>query len=143
MHSDLCPSESAVVAVVDDDPSVASALGQWLGMLGVPAAVFHEGISLLSAIKFRPDGQGLDIASGQVQGAFLGVVIDLNLPHINGFEVARRLLRLAPELRIVVITAANIERMELFGGVPDGVICLDKPFTLEQIEAALFGPAHT
>lgn len=130
----------SVVAVVDDDTSVASALQQWLGMLDIPAVVFHEGASLLRAVKPAQGGLGLAVSEAGVQGVLRAAVVDLNLPGMNGFEVAQRLKAMAPGLRIVVITAANAESLEMFGGAPEGVCCLDKPFTLEQIEAALLAP---
>lgn len=131
---------AGLIAVVDDDLSVASALHQWLDILSVPSRIFHHGDTLLQALAPLGEGWGLADTPGAPVLALRAAIIDLNLPGMNGFEVARRLVAKLPTLNVVVITAAHADTQQVFGGPPAGVTCLDKPFTLEQIESVLFGP---
>ena len=135
------PADASLIAVVDDDPSVASAIQQWLGMLSIPSVAYHDADSLLRALGLLSVAQRGTPVDPQAQKGWLrAAVIDLNLPGMNGFELSRRLQQALPGIRIVVITAANAEILQMFGGPPEGVVCLDKPFTLDAIERALLGP---
>ena len=126
-----------VVAVVDDDEGIAQALQSWLTMMSVQARSFHDGFSLLSALQPESDGTWSLREGGQRLST---VIVDLNLPGLSGFEVARRLLAHAPKLNVVVITAATEEGMDTMGGVPHGVSLLGKPFNLSELEAWLKPP---
>ncbi|WP_416559002.1 response regulator transcription factor [Limnohabitans sp. yimb22184] len=125
-----------VVAVVDDDAGIALALQNWLELMQVRVRAFQDGREFLSALEstskgwhFQSDGQPL-----------AALVIDLNLPGLSGFEVARRLQALTPNLCIVVITAASDVNMDMLGGVPPGVVCVGKPFNLAELECWLKPP---
>ena len=79
------------VLVVDDNPDAATALGALLTSLGHETRIVHDGVRALEeAPAFRPDI----------------VLLDIGMPGIDGFEVARRLraLRQEPEPRIVAVT---------------------------------------
>jgi CheY-like chemotaxis protein len=128
---------SGVVAVVDDDPGVALALQTWLNHLSIPVQTFGEGSALLESLQTAQQGWQFCGASGAAGQPLIGLVIDLNLPGPNGFQIARQLLDHAPGLPVVVITAAGDDSQRLLGGVPPGVTCLSKPFDLDVLEAAL------
>lgn len=145
----VVPAVDGIVAVVDDDEGIEQALHTWLSMLGVDARSFHDGPSLLSALEPGPTGWVFRAAAlsesphglqpqGQTPRQLEAVVIDLNLPGPNGFEVARQLRAHAPTLPVVVITAAAQDTLSMLGGVPPGVTCMGKPFDLEALEAVLF-----
>lgn len=124
------------VAVVDDDVGIAQALQSWLELIQVQVHAFQDGREFLSALEATPQGWCFQ-SDGQVLAA---LVIDLNLPGLNGFEVARRLQALTSNLCIVVITAASDVNMDMLGGVPPGVVCVGKPFNLVELECCLKPP---
>ena len=126
-----------VVAVVDDDEGIASALRSWLQLMSVKVRTFDHGQSLLNALQASPGGIWTFRATDQVLST---AILDLNLPGLSGFEVARRLHAHAPKLNIVVITAASGETMEMLGGIPPGISLVGKPFNLSELEVWLKPP---
>ena len=67
------------------------------------------------------------------------IVLDITMPKLNGWEVARR-LRAAPETAsIKLLMLSGMGGVVLGAGLPvlGGDIGLDKPFELEELEAAL------
>jgi PAS domain S-box-containing protein len=79
------------VLVVDDNVDAAATLQILLRSLGHETKVVHDGIeAVLLAAEFAPDI----------------VLLDIGLPGLDGYEVARRLRALYPErpLRIIAIT---------------------------------------
>jgi CheY-like chemotaxis protein len=64
------------VLVVDDNRDAAESLGLLLGLLGAEVHVAHDGPGALEA--FRAHGPSL-------------VLLDLGMPGMDGYEVARRL----------------------------------------------------
>lgn len=131
---DLDVQIPGVVAVVDDDVGIAQALHSWFTLISVPVQFFQDGQALLAALEQGPAQNWVLRDSGQ---PLIRVVVDLNLPGISGFEVARRLLAHAPApgLNVVVMTAASEENMQALGGVPAGVSVMRKPFNLSELES--------
>ena len=85
------PAAAQRVLVVDDNADAALTLELLLRSLGHETHVVHDGNTALEAARrFQPDV----------------VLLDIGLPGIDGYEVARRLRRLGQEraLRIVAVT---------------------------------------
>ena len=78
------------VLVVDDNADAALTLELLLRSLGHETLVCYDGLAALDAIDgFRPDV----------------VLLDIGLPGLNGYEVAKRMRsRMGPRVRIVAIT---------------------------------------
>ena len=78
------------VLLVDDHPGIVEALGRVLApecdVVGVIA-----------------DGREAADAAARLQPAV--IVVDMNLPHVDGLEVCRRIMRHNPRVKIIVITA--------------------------------------
>lgn len=125
-----------MVALVDDEVQIVQALKALLSFKGVAASVHESAESLLAALTQR-DGQ-LWLADADGEPTRLGaVVLDLNLPGMNGADLAAELLRRRPQLPIVMITAALDEKLLARVRAMQGVTLLSKPFTLESLEQAL------
>ncbi len=94
----------------------------------------HEG----AAVVFAEDGQqALDRVREEGAGAFDAVLMDVQMPVMNGFDAARYLSRLAPGLPIIGLTAhALAEEREncLAAGMVDHVA---KPIDTEALVAAI------
>jgi CheY-like chemotaxis protein len=102
---DAAPSPAAVievraptrVLVVDDNRDAAESLGLLLQMLGAEVAVVHDGSSALSAVSVHRPAV---------------VFLDLGMPGMDGFEVARRIRR-EPDHRdttLIALTGWGQER---------------------------------
>ena len=79
------------VLIVDDNGDAAETLGTLLETLGAVVAVVNSGRSALSAFDtFRPDT----------------VLLDIGMPEMDGYEVARRLRALPnhPDVQLIALT---------------------------------------
>ena len=63
------------------------------------------------------------------------LILDLQIPHINGFAMLQ-ILRETPEMAratIVVVTGLDAAAIEERGGVPPGVEVLPKPISFDRL----------
>jgi FixJ family two-component response regulator len=121
------PDVTALIAIVDDDPSVRRALQRLVRSFGLRAETFDSGESLLRAL-----------ASSRRFGC---AVMDVQMPGMNGLEVQRRLTLLGIALPLVFITAHDEEGVAERARAAGAVGFLHKPFTdqslLDLIDRAL------
>jgi len=83
------PPTGVLIAVVDDEESVRKALGRLIGSAGFDVLTFASGVEFLSAAREL---------SPQC------VVLDVRMPHMDGFELQQALLRGDRPVPVVVIT---------------------------------------
>ena len=111
------------VIVVDDDAAIRDSLSAFLGAAGYEVDAFADGEQFLAA--------GAHIAAR-------GVVIDLNLPGVDGFGVLERLARysrgLPPTVLITGRGDAALRRRAITLGA---LALLDKPIDGERLVAML------
>lgn len=137
------PQLPSVVAVVDDDAAVMTAVQRCLDAHGMPSLGCPDADALFKALVRGPQHWTVKAQAAGSPGQLRAAIVDLNLPGINGFEVARRLLEVDASLRVVIITAALWEDEPEFDKPPPGVLCLSKPFRLEDLESLVFGVNQT
>jgi two-component system, OmpR family, response regulator MprA len=113
---------TSYVAIVDDDAAIRAALGRALRMENYEVDLFEDGLSALRAVQLRaPDA----------------LVLDLQLPDIDGLEVCRRIRRAGDTTPILMLTARDAvnDRVEgLDVGADDYLV---KPFDLAELLARL------
>jgi FixJ family two-component response regulator len=131
-----------VVAIVDDDEDIGRALCDWLTVLEIPSRAYPCAQALLDDLD--PTERPLRLKGAPQPGQPAGggaalqcAVIDLHMPGMDGSELITRLRQLAPGLRLVLMTAANVRMRGEFIAAHDGVTCLTKPFGLDALELAL------
>lgn len=108
---------NARVLVVDDDPAICGMLKRGLSYAGFNVDVAADGVEALA--KARESEPGV-------------VVLDLMLPDLDGFEVARR-LRKASQCPILMLTAKGTLADKTAGfeaGADDYVV---KPFSFDEL----------
>lgn len=70
----------------------------------------------------------------ELSGAFL----DVNMPNVNGIELARKLLQIDHSIKIVFVTGTNVKMEQLPEDIANNVIdIIYKPFSTDSIEKAL------
>jgi FixJ family two-component response regulator len=118
--------KTKLVAIVDDDDSVRSALQGLLKAVGLPAQAFA------SAEEFLESGQ-------QYQTACL--IADIRMPGISGLELQAKLNADHCRIPIIFITAHDEAKMRMQALRAGAVEFLAKPFDdealLESVRAAL------
>ncbi len=123
-----------VVLCVDDDPGMRGLYEAMLGRNGYQVITVSNGYHALTAYQF----------SGDVDA----VVLDCEMPGMNGYELAERLKELNPLLPIVMVSGTNPE-MEEMSPFVDASIMKGVPIRniLDRIEMLLEErqqpPAHS
>ena len=125
------------IALVDDEVQITQALQMLLSFKNIPTSVHHSAESLLQILQPRNGQLCLQLADGTL-AELHSVVLDLNLPGMNGIDLVLELRRLKPQLHMVMITAAIEDTLQARGIDLQGVTLLSKPFSLDSLEAALF-----
>ena len=114
-----------LIAIVDDDESVCRAMKRLVRSLGMEADAFTSGQQFIDLIETTPSFQP-DC-----------VVLDVQMPGMNGLEVQERLASSGNRLPVIFITAhdeAGVRDRALAAGA---VAFLRKPFNDESFITTL------
>jgi two-component system response regulator BaeR len=107
------------ILIVEDDPKIASLLSDYFGAAGFGSTSTANGLDAVDLVKDRkPDL----------------VVLDLNLPGLDGIEVCRR-VRTFSQVPIIMLTA-RIDEIDRLLGLETGAddyVC--KPFSPREVVA--------
>ena len=108
------------ILVIEDDPSI---------LLGIRKNLEYEGYKVLVA---RDGEEGLAMAFDARPDLIL---LDIMLPHVNGFEICRSVRKHEPTLPILIISAKDQEIDKIMGldlGADDYIA---KPFSVKELVA--------
>jgi two-component system response regulator MtrA len=112
-------SARRAILVVEDDPASATLLQAALESLGYQVVIAGNGLQALDmASKHEPDL----------------VILDWNLPGLDGIEVCRR-LRAASDVPIIMVTAASTETDKVVGLTIGADDYVTKPFSIRELTA--------
>ncbi len=117
-----------LVAVIDDESSVRTALGRLIRVAGFDVETFATGADFLNAMeRHRPDC----------------VVLDLRMPFLSGFDVQQALRRLDGHVPVLVLTgddsADHHQRAMRHGAAAYLRKPVDDALLIESIEMAVGG----
>jgi len=116
------PTSTFSIVIVDDDPAIRNSLSRALRIEGYSVELFENGGDALKAMALRaPDG----------------IILDLQLPDIDGLEVCRRLRSAGYATPILMLTARDAVNDRIAGldvGADDYLV---KPFDLAELLARL------
>ena len=124
-------SEGARIMLIEDHPDAAESLALLLELLGHRVRVFSEGAAALASASADPP----DV-----------MVVDIGLPGIDGYEIARRVRR-DPHLRhavLIALTGYGTEddrRESKAAGFDHHLVKPVEPRALEDLVARLGKPA--
>ena len=111
---------SKIILIVDDDPDVSSIFSIGLEDEGFVVDAYNDPLEALS--NFKPSFYDL-------------LLIDINMPKMNGFELCTQILKFDVNVRICFITAGetNIEALrEVYPTISVGCF-IKKPISLEYL----------
>ena len=119
-------NDSSRVLVVDDEPNIVDVVSMALRFHGFSVETAGTGADALAAVSsFRPDL----------------IVLDVMLPDMEGFDVARRLGGRAgtgsPRVPIIYLTARDATEDKIRGLTLGGDDYVTKPFSLEELIARI------
>jgi two-component system OmpR family response regulator len=115
----LDPSPRASrVLVVDDEPNISALLSATLRLVSFDVRVAASGHAALIAVaEFEPDL----------------VVLDVMLPDLDGFDVARRLRAAGRPVPVLFLTARDAVQDRILGLTAGADDYVTKPFSLEEV----------
>ncbi len=115
----------ARVLVVDDDDLFRSSTRRLLEHLGYGVEIAPSGQAAIDRIR---DGDPIDL-----------VLLDLQMPEMGGEEALKRILEVAPQTRVVVVTAFadDLRAQEALDGGARALV--QKPFDVETLLRAIKG----
>ncbi|MBM2623099.1 response regulator transcription factor [Actinoplanes sp. LDG1-06] len=112
------PARVARVLVVDDEPNISALLSATLRLVEFDVRVAETGHRALVAIEeFEPDL----------------VVLDVMLPDLDGFEIAKRLRATGSRVPVLFLTARDALEDRLSGLSAGADDYVTKPFSLEEV----------
>jgi two-component system, OmpR family, response regulator len=110
------------VLVVDDEANIADVVAMALRYQGFEVETAGDGAGALKAVEqFRPEL----------------VVLDIMLPDMEGFDVAKRLRSRRNDVPIIFLTARDASEDKLRGLTIGGDDYVTKPFSLEELVARI------
>lgn len=117
------PRERPLALIIDDDPDIRHSVANLLELIGVETRSAANGLEGLGLLEAERERFGL-------------VLLDLDLPGMDGLDTYWRLRRIAPEVK-VIFTSANGHRFP----VNEQIFFLAKPYDadtlLRQVQTAL------
>jgi DNA-binding response OmpR family regulator len=111
---------SKIILIVDDDPDVSSIFSMGLEDEGFVVDTYNDPLEALS--NFKPSFYDL-------------LLIDINMPKMNGFELCTQILKFDVNVRICFITAGetNIQALrEVYPLISVGCF-IKKPVTIDYL----------
>jgi FixJ family two-component response regulator len=117
---------SGYVAIVDDDVSMRVALARLLRMHGINSQSFASARALLNAVS-----------STQSSDTPNCLIVDVNMPDMNGIELQRELLNRCTSIPTIVITASDDKGIAASAASLGAVAFFLKPVPRDALMAAI------
>jgi two-component system OmpR family response regulator len=112
--------EKRTVLVVDDEEYIRDLVRTALSFSGFEVAVAADGVTALNEVqRLQPDL----------------IILDINMPGFDGFEVVRRLRDAGDSTPVIFLTARDSAEDKLSGFTKGGDDYVTKPFSLEELVA--------
>lgn len=115
-------SRNRLIAVVDDDPGMCDAIGEMVEALDFDSARFLSAERFLLEVQVR---------------AFDCLVTDIRMPGTDGFELARRVVEIAPGLPVILISSIDDQITRRSVARVGGAAFLPKPFDADTFLTCL------
>jgi len=108
--------------VVDDETDILTIVGKGLENNGFSIVGFADPMKALQ--HFENGGDTFDI-----------VVSDVRMPKLTGFQLTRRIKELHPEIKVILMSAFEINKSEFDKVLPSTKVdgFLTKPFSILQL----------
>ena len=116
------PTDPVRVLVVDDEPNIVDVISMALRFEGFEVEAAATGEQAIAAVGERRPQL---------------IVLDVMLPDIDGFEVARRLAAAHVDVPVIFLTARDSTEDKVHGLTLGGDDYVTKPFSLEELVARI------
>jgi DNA-binding NtrC family response regulator len=115
-------SNNQSILVVDDEFDIVESIKLWLHRRGLDIQGFTNPLLALEYFKNNNSRIGL-------------VLSDIRMPQMNGFELVKRIRALGTEVRIILMSAFEINHVEIARVLPNIKIdsLISKPISLRNL----------
>ncbi|HYZ49950.1 MAG TPA: response regulator [Nitrososphaeraceae archaeon] len=119
-------SSNKYILAVDDDPDIARLTEQALSKHGFKVSSFTDALMALDYFKANHKNCSL-------------VLSDIRMPGINGYELVTQVKKINPKVKVVLISAFEIQQKEFHNMLPDVKVdaFLQKPFHIQQLNEVI------
>jgi len=109
---------SKSIAIVDDEEDLRSLFSMLVKRLGYHVAcVAHDGDEIVQLVL--EDSAHPDL-----------ILMDYRMPTMNGMQAAEKILRMRPEIKVIIATADQSVRRDVISA---GLFLLQKPFSISAV----------
>lgn len=117
-----------VVVLVDDNIDILKIFKEYLMAKGYVVHTFESPVSAFEHIKYDPTGCN-------------GLITDIRMPEMNGLQLAARVKKLNPEIKIILMTAFDfiMSDREAFSKSTPILGVIELPFSLDRVDELLKG----
>ena len=114
------------ILAVDDDPDIARLAEQALSRREFKVSSFTDALMALDYFKANHKNCSL-------------VLSDIRMPGINGYELVTQVKKINPKVKVVLISAFEIQQKEFHNMLPDVKVdaFLQKPFHIQQLNEVI------
>ena len=106
------------ILLVEDDVNFGSVLRSFLEMNDLDVTLVDDGLNAVSTFK---------------AGQFDLCILDVMLPHVDGFTIGAEIKQLKPAIPIIYLTAKNMKEDVLAGFKIGADDYITKPFNMEEL----------
>ena len=123
--------ESGSILVLDDEFDITNLIKQSLGRMGLHVYAFTD--PLLALEHFRINCKN-----------YILVVSDIRMPGINGFEFVRKVREISPAIKVLLMSAFEVNSTELSAGLGEAKIegFIQKPISLHELNNVIQEHIH-
>ena len=120
-HENVSKWDAKRIAIVDDDEDLCKIYSVFIKSLGYRVEfVSHNGNGIVQAVS-----------EGSIEPDL--IIMDYRMP-MNGMQAAERVLRVRPDIKIVLVSADDSVKREADSA---GILFVQKPFTIQLLTKAL------
>ena len=115
-------SDFASVLIVDDNPDIVRILERDFREHGFKVSAFTDPTAALESLNSNSDGCSL-------------IISDIRMPGMNGYELIRKAKEIDKQIKIVLMSAFEIQEEEFHNMLPDIKLdaLLQKPFSIQDL----------
>jgi DNA-binding NtrC family response regulator len=117
---DMTSSKS--ILAIDDEQDIVNLVRDSLQMHGFKVFTFTEPSAALE--HFKSNSKDYDI-----------IISDIRMPGMNGYEFVKRIKKINPKVKVILMSAFEIEDNEFHNVLPDIKVdaFLQKPFSTQRL----------
>jgi DNA-binding NtrC family response regulator len=118
------PLKNGSILVLDDEFDIINPIKQSLGTIGLHVYAFTDPLLALEHFRINCKDYAL-------------VISDIRMPAMNGFEFIRKIREVSPTIKVLLMSAFEINSTELSAGLEGAKIegFVQKPISLHQLSS--------